>query len=213
MTGASHFDIEKSQFLPARRDWPCRQSTRRAGCATLLLIVTLLVGATPAEAGRGGAAVRATRARALRTLRAVKSFSPRAHSKKLCARYRAGNDFKRYVARNPQVAEIYEEEKERATVHVARRSVILNVAAAAISFAVGFAQPVAVLSGLIAAVQAENQIRNQSSKLMKARGATLERARALSAIDSSVEAPDIADFLARDLVRAGDVPSQGQRAR
>jgi hypothetical protein len=98
-------------------------------------------------------------------------------------------------------------------VNVARRSVILSLAAAGISFAVSFASPVAALSGLIALVQAENQVRNQTSKLMKARGDTLERARALSATDPTVEAPDIASFLERDLVRAGDVPSQGQRAR
>ncbi len=177
--------------------------------ATLLLTARV----TPADAGRNSPAMRAAKARAVKAYRAVKSFSPRKTSKKWAARFRAGRDFNRYVERNPQVAEIYAEEKERATFHVARRSVILNLVAAAISFGVSAVTPVAILSGLIALVQAENQWENQSSKLMKARGATLERARALSASDPSIEAPDIASFLERDLVRAGDVPSQGQRVR
>jgi hypothetical protein len=124
----------------------------------------------------------------------------------LRARWRAHGEFKAYLERNPTVAGIYREETRRETVHVARRNAVLSLAAAVLSFGVSVANPVAAPTGVIALIQTENQLQNQASKIKKARGTTLERARELAKHDSSIEKPDIKHWLETGLVRPGDVP-------
>jgi hypothetical protein len=121
-------------------------------------------------------------------------------------RWRAHREFTAYLDRNPEVEEIYDEEKGRETVHVARRNAGLSLAGAFIAFGITVANPMVAPAGIIALVQVQTQLENQSSKLKKARGTTLERARALSKIDEDIEKPPLKEWLAAGLVRAGDVP-------
>ena len=129
------------------------------------------------------------------------------------ARRRAAVQFRAYLRRNPTVAAIYKEEKRRETVHVARRNAILSFSAAVLSFGVAVKNPVAAPGGMIALLQSETQVQNFSSKLMKARGNTMGRARALAKKDASIERPDIRGWLAAGLVREGDVPSYSSGRR
>ena len=118
----------------------------------------------------------------------------------------ARRDFRAYLARNPAVAAIYAEERERETVRVATRNIALSLGTALA--VLGSALAVdwrTAMPAAIALVQAYNQSENRSSKIMKARGTTLTRAARMAQRSPNVEPPDIDRFLAAGFVRKGDI--------
>lgn len=122
----------------------------------------------------------------------------------------AVSEFRDYLRKNPAVHDIWREERRRETVHVVNRNIVLSLmaASAALAIAAITRNPAALPGGAIGLLQAETQVRNKASKVMKARGNTLVRAQLLRAVDSSIDPPPFLRWLEMGLVREGDVRSR-----
>jgi hypothetical protein len=99
---------------------------------------------------------------------------------------------------------------------VATRNIVLSLGTALA--VVGTALAVdwrTAMPAAIAVLQAYNQYENRSSKVMKARGTTLNRAARMAMKDPRIESPDIARYLAAGIVRKGDLGrvKKGKRSK
>jgi hypothetical protein len=123
----------------------------------------------------------------------------------------ARREFQQYLAARPLVQQIYDEEARRETVAVAKGSMWIALGVAATNFSLAAVGNVAnLVIGTVNLFAAHLAWTNQSSKVEKARGATISRALKLVGNQGSL-APSkeqIQRWLDAGLVRRGDLRSK-----